>query len=182
MGIKGLNTNGADSAIKATLDGELQVRAIGESELEHASANGRAFCWVSANTDIDAGDTRLFIKNTSDKFLVLSRAIFNPANVVCNWHIGIGADTTTPTGTSITATNMNQQFTNASEDYLAYDDETAVADATLMFPVTTNTTDSQEIPLDGVILGKNHYIQINQETESTSGQVAVFGHFEAELV
>jgi hypothetical protein len=78
---------------------------------------------------------------------------------------------------------MNQQFSGTTESYLAYDDETAVADATLMFQIATPLAlDSREIPMDGIILGKNHYIQINQETESTSGQVAVFAHFEEELV
>jgi hypothetical protein len=42
--------------------------------------------------------------------------------------------------------------------------------------------DSREFPLDGIILGKNQYLQINQDTESTSGGVAIFGHFEDELV
>jgi hypothetical protein len=139
--------------------------------------------WLSADTDIDAGDTRLFIKNTSDEFLVLSRALFTSSNVACKWSVGIGATTTTPTGTAITANNMNERFSNATESYLAYDDETAVADAAVMFTVSTPLAlDTRIIPLDGVILGKNHYIQINQETESTSGQVSVFGHFEEELV
>jgi hypothetical protein len=182
MSIKGLSKKNAEVAIHATEDGELQVRAIVESELEHASTRGDSYCWPSADSDIDAGDTRLFIKNTSDKFLVLSRAVFSPANVACKYDIGVGALTTTPTGTTVTAVNMNQKFTTQSEDYVAYDDETAVADAAKMFGVMVNTTNSLEVPLDGIILGKNHYIQINQETESTSGQVAVFGHYETELV
>ena len=32
--------------------------------------------------------------------------------------------------------------------------------------------------LSGIIINKNHYIQINQVTESTSGSVVVFGHYE----
>ena len=34
------------------------------------------------------------------------------------------------------------------------------------------------VPLDGVILGKDHYIQVNQETESDSGSVILVAHFE----
>jgi hypothetical protein len=181
--VHGLSKKNTATAILATEDGELQVRAIQESELEHASAKGRAYCWTSLDTDIDAGDTRLFIKNTGDRFLVLSRAIFTSSNVACKWSIGIGSATTTPTGTAVTAVNMNQQYSNATESYVAYDDETAVADATLMFQIATPLAlDSRVFEFDGIILGKNHYIQINQETESTSGQVAVFGHFEDELV
>lgn len=179
--VKGVSQNGTETQIKATQDGELEVRAIVESELEHASASGRAYAWRSANTDIDAGDTRLFIKNTSDKFLVLSYATFGPANVVCSYNIGIGSETTTPAGTAITATNLNGTVT-VSESYLAYDDETAVVDADPIVTVTVSTTQSYRQELDAYILGKNQYLQINQETESTSGQVTVFGHFEEELI
>jgi len=179
--VKGVSQNGTETQIKATQDGELEVRAIVETELEHASANGRAYAWRSENSDIDAGDTRLFIKNTSDKFLIMSYAIFTPANVVCTYDIGIGSATTTPTGTAVVATNING-IVSVSEAYEAYDDETAVADATPISSVTTPTTGSYRVELDGFILGKNQYLQINQETESTSGRVTVFGHFEDELI
>lgn len=177
MIVKG-NNEGTPIQIKATSKGELQTIAIVESELEHASESGEAFAWPSLNSDIDAGDTRLFIKNTGDKILKLSHAEFNPANVACTYDIGIGNATTTPTGTVVNAVNLNQIESSKTEDYLAYDDETAVADATKMFGVTVNTTDSKRIDLQGIILGKGHYIQINQETESTSGQVTVFGLYE----
>ena len=179
--VKGVSQSGTETQIKATQDGELEVRAIIETELEHASSNGRAYAWRSANTDIDAGDTRLFIKNTSDKFLILSYAIFEPANVVCSYDIGIGAETTTPTGTAITGEVLNGTMI-ANESYLAYDDETAVADAAPICSYTISTTASFRADLDGFILGKNQYVQINQETESTSGRVTVFGHFEVELI
>ncbi len=179
--VKGVSKSGTETQIKATQDGELEVRAITETILEHASSKGEAYAWRSTNSDIDAGDTRLFIKNTSDKFLVLSYAVFTPANVVCTYDIGIGSDTTTATGTAVTATNLNGTIT-VSESYEAYDDETAVADATPIVSVTSNTTESYILPLDGYVLGKNQYLQINQETESTSGRVTVFGHFEEELI
>jgi hypothetical protein len=178
--VKGLHKL-KETHILATADGELEVRAITETELEHASARGDAYAWRSNNGDIDAGDTLLFIKNTSNNFLVFSYAIFTPSDVVCTYDIGIGNATTTPTGNAITATNLNGTV-QVAESYLAYDDETAVADATPMVSYTTNTTDTLRIELDGFIVGKNQYLQINQETESTSGRVTVFGHFETELV
>ena len=176
------NAKGTAKQIKSTEKGELEVIAITETEFEHFSASGESFAWPSLNTDIDAGDTRLFVKNTGSKKLVLSHAEFNPANVVCTYDIGIGSENTTATGVQVTAVNMNQIEASKTEDYLAWDDETAVADVTKMFGVTTNTTDSKEVSLRGIILGKGHYIQINQETESTSGQVTIFGYFTDELV
>ena len=179
--VKGVSKNGTETQIKATQDGELEVRAIVETELEHASSSGRAYAFRSANTDIDAGDTRLFIKNTSDKFLKLSYAIFGPSNVVCTYDIGIGSETPTPAGTAITAGVINGTVI-ANEAYLAYDDETAVADATPLISYTVGTTESLRAELDGFILGKNQYIQFNQETESTSGRITVMAHFEEELI
>lgn len=179
--VKGISQNGTERQINSTQDGELEVRAIIETELEHASSRGDAYAWRSNNADIDAGDTLLLIKNTSDKFLVLSYAVFTPTNVVCTYDIGIGAATTTPSGNAIIGTNLNGTI-NVNETYEAYDDETAVADATPIVTYTVNTTETMRAELDGFILGKNQYLQINQETESTSGRVTVFGHFEEELV
>tara|TARA_R110000751_G_scaffold271361_1_gene371146 strand:+ start:450 stop:995 length:546 start_codon:yes stop_codon:yes gene_type:complete len=181
MIIRGIS-KGQETQIKATTHGELLVRAITETEIEHASSTGRAFIFQSSNSDIGAGDTRLFIKNTSDDFLILDRLIINPGNVVCRYDIGMGSDITTPTGTAITAVNMNQQFSGTTFGYVAFDDETAVADTTTLLSVTCSTTESLQVPIDGIILGKNHYIQINQETESTSGQVCVIAHFEEDLI
>ena len=51
--VKGISKNGVETQIKATQDGELEVRAIVESELEHASANGRAYVWSTSNGPSD---------------------------------------------------------------------------------------------------------------------------------
>jgi hypothetical protein len=179
--VKGVSKNNTEVQIRATQDGELEVRAIVESQLEHASARGDAYAWRSNDGDINAGDTLLYIRNTSDKFLIFSYAIFTPSNVVCDYDIGIGSATTAPSGNQITARNINGTI-NVNESYDAYDNETAVADANAIVTVTVSTTQSWREELDGFILGKNQYLQINQETESTSGRVTVFGHFEEELV
>lgn len=179
--IQGIHT-GQSTNIGATADGELNVRAIVEEEIEHASGKGDAYVWTSANTDIDAGDTRLIIRNTSNKLLILDRLFAHPANVVCQYHLGLGTGTTALAGgTIITAVNMNEDFSTRTEDYDAMDDDTAIADATLMFPFWVSTTQSIEIPLHGIVLGKNGFIQINQETESTSGQISILGHFDVEV-
>ena len=176
------NHGGQTVQIKSTQAGELEVIAITETEFEHFAASGESFGWPSLDTDIAAGATRLLVKNTGDKFLVLSHAMFNPSNVVCKWDVGIGSEVATATGTVVTAINTNQIESSKVEDYVAFDDETAHVDVPKMFQVTTSTVDSKEVSLRGLILGKNHYIQINQETESTSGQVTVFGYFTKELI
>lgn len=172
--------------LQATDDGDLIVRAVNETLIKHQSVKGRAFCWPSLDTDIDAGDTRIILRNTSDDFLVLQYALVNPGNVDCIYHVGIGNSTIALSGgTAITAINMNEITSTTTFDYDAMDDDTAIADATLMFPFKIPDVASSgfvRLPLDGIILGKNMFIQINQETESTSGQISIFGVFEKELV
>lgn len=179
--IQAVTSEGTHKDLRATQDAELIVRAIQEEEIEHFSGLGQAFSWWSTATDIDAGDTILFVKNTSDYDLVLDRAVFSGSNVICNYHVGIGAATTTPAGTALTAVNLNENFSSKTFDYLAYHDETAVDDASVLMDVWTPVTNTVQVTMKGIVLGKNHYVQINQETESTSGSVTLFAHFTDEI-
>lgn len=158
---------------------ELVTRAIQESELEHASIGGAAYSWYSGARDIDTGDTMLFVKNTSDTPLILDRMDIIGSNVACTWTIRLGSDTTTPTGTPVVGVNLNVTFAALAADATAAFDEEAVADGTEVRTFhTAATVQATPIPMTGFILGKGHYIQINQETESTAGSVALIGHFE----
>ena len=159
---------------------ELVVRAVTEEEIEHASGIlGSAFSWDSTEKDIDTGDTMLFVKNTGDTPLILDRATINGSNVICTWTILIGSATTIPAGgTAVTGVNLNQTFSAQGADAVARADETAVADGSIIDRVKTPVTNTLQHNLHGVILGKGHYVQFNQITESTSGSVVLFGHFE----
>lgn len=159
---------------------QLVVRAIGEEEIEHASAIlGSAYSWDSTELDIDTGDTMLFVKNTSDVPLVLDRAILNGSNVICTWTLLLGSLTTTPAGGAVvTGVNLNRGFATQLADAVSRSDETAVADGDIIGRVKTPVTNTIQLNLHGVILGKGHYIQVNQITESTSGSVILIGHFE----
>jgi hypothetical protein len=175
-----ISIKGGNSGNEADVNDEkeLVVRAINETELEHASAKlGSAYSWDSGERDIDAGDTMLFVKNTTDTPLILDRAIINGSNVVCTWEFYIGADTTTPSGTDAAQTNLNETFTSTSSEAVFLYDETAIADGSIVGRVKTPISGSLPVSLDGIVLGKGHYIQFNQETESTSGSVILIGHF-----
>jgi len=164
--------------VEVTSEGQLVTRAIGESELEHASSLGNAYSWDSTELDLVAGETFLFVKNLGTTPLILDRLIVNGSNVICFWDIGIGSATTTPAGTTITGVNLNESFSSALADVTSMSDETAVADAPIIMRVKTPIDNTLDVNLDGVVLGRNHYIQVNQETESDSGSVILIGHFE----
>lgn len=178
MGFQIDDGKGRNGSAEVNADQQLVVRAITEAELEHASANGKAFSWDSTELDLVAGETFLFIKNTGDVPLVLDNLTINGSNVACIWDIGIGADVTTPAGTTVTPVNLNRIFSSTPADAVAFSDETAVADADVVMRVKTAALGHHEQDLTGIILGKGHYIQVNQETESTSGSVIIWGHFE----
>ncbi len=157
---------------------QLVTRAIFEPEIEHASDDGNAYSWHAPIRDLVAGETMLFVQNLGTNPLHLDRLVLAGSNVICQWDLGIGSATTTPTGTLVTGVNMNETFSTKLADAIAYTDETAVADATVMFHIWTPITNTVVFDLSGVILGQNHYVQINQETESSTGSLTLVGHFE----
>lgn len=178
MGLQILDGKGNGYLAEVNSENELVVRSIVESELEHASVHGRAYSWDSGERDIDAGDTMLFVKNTNTTQLILDRLIVNGSNVICTWDINIGSDTTTPTGTTVLGVNQNRSFSATLADAIASYDEGAVADGDTVARMKTGVSGHHIHNMDGLILGKNHYVQINQETESTSGSCILVAHFE----
>lgn len=158
-------------------EGQGVVRSITESEIEHASIQGNAYCWFAPTANIDVDDTLLFIKNLGDTPLILDRMNLLGANVAGTVTIHLGNDTTTPTAINVTGTNLNPGFGN-NADVHATADEDLVADGTTVEIIHVPVTVMLLWPLTGIILPKGSYIQINQDTESTAGGVAVYGHFE----
>jgi len=158
-------------------EGQAITRAIAESEIEHASSQGQAYVWQAPTADVAAGDTLLFIKNLGDTPLILDRVNFLGGNVASLYNILIGKATTTPDTINVTGRNLNQRFADAA-DVHAVSDEDTVADGTLMESIHVPVTVMLEWNLDGYILEKGVYIQINQVTESTAGGAAIIGHFE----
>lgn len=179
MGIQIADGKGRGYLAEVNPENEFVVRAISESEIEHASDIGNAFSWDSTELDIDTGDTMLFVKNTGDEPLHLDRLIFNGSNVICTWTLLLGTLTTTPAGTTVTGVNLNNEFASKLADATAFSDETAVADGSIIDRVKTIVSGHHIHEMTGIILTKNGYIQVNQITESTSGSVILYGHFEA---
>lgn len=180
MGISIKDGEGGNLAI-VNSEHQLVVRAIVESELEHAAIGGKAYSWDSGRINIDVNDTMLFLKNTGSTPLVLDRAIIGGHDAIATWDIGLGKATTDPAGgTLLTATNLNPAFSNDAPDTIARSDETAVVDATVILREYTAISESKTVSLNGIILTQNTYIQVNQEVESAGATpfVIIIGYFE----
>ncbi len=168
----------SNKGMKVNNEGQGVVRSIIESEIEHASINGDAYCWFSGDQDIDAGDTMLFIKNLGDTPLVLDRMNITGDNSAAGtWTIHLGKLTTTPTTINITGTNLNQRFSDEAAVH-SVTDEALVADGSIVETIYLAILEFHHHDLTGIILEKGNYIQINQEIDNDTGAVAIYGHFE----
>ena len=161
-------------------ENQLVVRAINETELEHASGKlGTGFSWDSTELDIAANGTMLFVKNTGTTPLILDKAFINGDDTApILWTVLTGNATTTPSGTVVNEVNLNKTFSTKNAEADAFANETAVADGDIIIRAKTLTDDMVILDLTGIVLGKGHYVQINQITESDTGSAVLFGHFE----
>ena len=170
-------TGASGVAAGVTPQNELKALTRSKTGIEAAALRGDAFVWNSIEADIDAGDTMLFVRNDSIRPLHLDRLEICGSNVACTHDLGLGKATTTPTGTAVTSVNLNPKFGNESQS-TAFGDETAVADATVFGRAKTLATEHLTYSLRGIVLERGAYIQINQETESTTGSCSVYGYYE----
>lgn len=154
----------------------LSVKAITEPELEQASEDGNAYIWISQNLDIDAADTLLLVKNTSDKDLHIHHITFSSGNVATRYEVHIVTADITPAGTTVTGFNMNTGSAKVA-DAISKSDETANTQGTVIYDITLLATTNLTLFTLGIILAKNISIGVDQVTESTSGNITIVGHF-----
>lgn len=162
-------------------ENQLVTRAINSPEIEHASGVlGSAYSWDSGViASPGVGATALFVKNLGTVPLIIDRITLNAGTDVATYFdIGIGAETTTPAGTLVTGVNLNEIFSTKVADAVAYSEETAVADAAVVDRCRVGTNSTVVTDGAGIILGQNHYIQVNIEVASANASVLIIGHFE----
>jgi hypothetical protein len=185
MAIKG-TYNGGDKDIKATEDGHLIVRSIIEEEIEHASADGNSFAFRVAEAAIDTTDTVLFFKNEDDAVFIPDRVTLGADDSEkMQWDICIGSATTTPVagGGTITPVNLYQTYSGKTFDHTAMYDETAVAQGSIIDTHNVKAAEtSLTVNLNGIILGKGHYIQIDVTGTTPVVGCTMWGHWQMEAI
>ena len=144
------------------------------SRFARACALGKGYVFQGSNVDIDVNDTLLLIKNLIGEILYFERAMIAPANVVTELDFGFGNKTTTLAGTEITGRVVGHPGESVSGLVDCYSDETALTDADLMFTAWGSIVNTEEVDLSGLYCKKGAYLQINNEIETTSGNIAVF--------
>jgi len=163
---------------KVTSEGQALVRAVSTPDLEHSSeVDGAAYNWSSKDVNIDAGDTILLVKNTSDTSLHINTIEVGTATNTTSVVVHLPTSEVTPTGTAVTGTNINTGSSNVA-DALAKSDETNNTQGNVLRIAFLASNSNIIIDTPGVILGKNKSIGI--DVVNTTQQIAatVIGHYE----
>jgi len=168
---------GTGTRAEVNIENQLVVSAITSTELEHESeSNGQAYSWTTDSIDIDAGDTVLLIKNTSDTNLHID-TITMSGKGVASWVVHLPTSEVTLAGNTITGVNLNTSSSNVA-DAGARSDETNNVQGNILYSIHILSSDVVTVNLDGLILGKNKSIGVDQ-TENLERASATFrGHYQ----
>ncbi len=165
---------------KVNKEGQALTFDVTQTELEHESEeNGAAYNWSSKKIDIDAGDTVLLLKNTSDNHLHIDYVKIANGPDTSEYVLHLPTTEVTPTGgTVVTGTNLNTASSNVA-DASARSDETNNVQGNVLETLFLQTNVvSGLIFTPGLILGKNKSVGIDV-IDITSKTAATFvGHFE----
>lgn len=157
----------------------LRTSAAALDEITRVSLDsGSAFIWTSQDTDIDAADTMLLVRNDSEKPLIIDGFIITGGNAISRYECHIVTASFTAAGTAIANFNMNTGSANVA-NVTAFEDETGNTQGTVIYDITAGVTITVQVPTPGLVLAQGHSFGIDQVTESTAGNVTIFGHFES---
>jgi len=176
--IDGTDPDGAGTnEVKVNKEGQLLAQSTTQSELEHESEeNGAGYNWSSKSISIDAADTILLVKNTSDTPLHIECIKVSNGATTTEAIIHLPTTEVTVTGTTVTGTNLNTGSSNVAEATAASDDtDNAQGNIIRTVFMAADSNHSEETP--GLILGKNKSVAI--DTVNTENRIAatIIGHY-----
>ena len=177
MRLEGLNPLEAGvNEQKVNSNGEALVAAVTETLFESSSEKGKSFNWSSGIIDIDIGDTVLLVKNTSDIPLHIESITINNGSVASQYQIHLPTTEVTPTGTTVTGTNLNTGRAEVA-DALAKSDETDNTQGPIIFHPMLGVDDDKTVDTVGLILAKNKSVAIDVVSETSESGVTIRAHY-----
>ena len=167
----GVNEQGVNAS------GEAKVFAVQISEFESASAKGGSYNWSSGIVDIDATDTVLLLKNTSQTPLKIESITIWNGSVASEYQVHIPTtEVASPVGTAVTATNLNTGSTKAA-DATAFTDETTNVQGNIVFTPMLAVDSNISINTVGLQLAQNQSVAVDVVAETTESGVTIRGHY-----
>lgn len=171
--------DGQGSGQKQGVDSEFRGKtaATTKTALDYWAGKGRAYSWNSLDIDIDAADTLLLVKNDSSASLYIDYMIISAGNVATRYEVHIPAAEVTVTGTVVVGFNLNTGSSNVATATAA-SDETNNTQGTIIYDISLLPTTTLVVLTTGLILSEDKSVGIDQVTESTAGNVTIYGHYE----
>jgi len=162
---------------KVTSENKLRTYSTNEYEVSFESeTNERAYTWTT-KYNVTAGDTVLWLRNNSSTLnLIIDLIIL--ANDAITQVVIFSPENTTPSGTTVTGTNLNFGSTLAA-DATAYSNETGCSQANIIANASLSANVTALLPVNGAfILGYKNEIAIDFVVGSTSiGMATIRGYY-----
>jgi len=173
--------DGKGSGRRAAVDSgnRLIVKAITEPEIEEASEDGQAYVWSTDLVSIDAADTVLLVKNTSDTNLHIEAISISNGSTASEFTLHLPTTDVTVAGGTVTGVNLNTGSANVA-DASAASDETGNAQGDVIGTVFLAVDRDRTIRTPGLILAKNKSIAVDVVATVTEAACSIVGHYEAE--
>jgi len=149
-----------------------------ETEISHESeTNKRAYTW-SHSYNSGAGDTILWLKNTSTtKNLIIEKIVLS-SDTTTHFIVHFPSETATPAGTAVTGVNLNRSSNNTA-DAVAYGDETGNTQGDVMAQGIILNNTPAIMPIDGsIVLGVGDEVAVDFDSATTAlGMVTIRGYY-----
>jgi len=168
---------GGGKSAEVNKENQLVVSAIVQSEIEHESeTNGASYTWSSDSVNIDANDTVLLVKNTSDTPLHIV-AIQISGSTTSEYTVHLPTTEVTVTGVTVTGVNLNTTSSNVA-DASAASDETNNSQGDVIRSVHLLAETTLSVLVPGLIIGKNKSIAIDVVADTALSSVSIIGHYQ----
>lgn len=175
--IQGTDPKGAGiQEQKVNANGEALVAAVAESLFERSSEDGKSYNWSSGIINIDAADTVLLLKNTSDIPLHVESITINNGSTASQYQVHLPTTEVTPTGTTVSPTNLNTGKSDVA-DATSRSDETNNSQGALIFTPMLAADENETINTVGLILAKNKSVGIDVVETTTEAGVTIRAHY-----
>jgi len=176
MKIKDGKGKGNEAGVNS--ENQLLTASVGQSEIEHESEeNGAAYNWSSDLVSLDAADTVLLLKNTSDTPLHIEYVDINSGVTPSEYTVHLPtADVTVAGATTITGVNLNTASSNVAEAS-SVTDETGNTQGNVIASAFLAADSNIRIATPGLILGKNKSLAIDAVNTTTEAAATIVGHY-----
>jgi hypothetical protein len=150
------------------------------NNLADSVKDGVAYRLTALSADVDAGDTLLLVKNVNTRDFKVDHIVINGGNVASLYDIHYQATAdTTPAGTAVLAAPLNPNGDSGEGgDLTAKADETGYStQGTILEEASVGANSRVVVDMNGLTLGYNQAVAVDQVTESTSGGCTLVGYF-----